>query len=319
MNFIQTGGQQPTLSQQPVAGFKPLGQTTNTSSIPSLPSFGGSQNLGAPGASNLFGGGQAAQQPSLFAKPVGNTPAVGAFGAPQQTSSLFGAPTQNMGAQQPNSLFSTGQTSSFLQPNTQQQQPQQTSLFGANPVSNPAPTTSLFGQPAAQGSLFNATPLQAPPSLFNAGQAQPQQTSSLFGPTPAVSSSMFGQPAPQAANFAQALGSAVTASTSAFTPNSYNPNTAFGQTPTSFNPMAPPLYPTPPGQTDQSLQMFLPQLLNYMLTQNQQPSETTTGNQTLDALNKLVLALNQNKPNSQQSTSTNNLLNPTPFDEYLKE
>jgi hypothetical protein len=110
VNFIQSGGQQPAISQQPVAGLKPVSQTTAPSSIPSLPSFGGSQNLGAPGG-NLFGGGQTNPQSNLFVKPN----VAGNFGASQQTSNLFGAP-----AQQQASMFG-GQT---------QQQPP-TTLFGA--------------------------------------------------------------------------------------------------------------------------------------------------------------------------------------------
>ena len=145
-----------------------------------------------------------------------------------------------------------------------QQNTQPQGLLGTNTQATP----SLFGPPNAQqpqGGFFNSTPLQAPPSLFNTNQAQ--QTPSLFGPSQTPGTSLLGGLG-QPPNFAQALGTAVAASTSglslnpynpnaALTPNPYNPsqgfaannfnqNTAFGQYPSLFNPPPPSLGLTPP-------------------------------------------------------------------------
>lgn len=174
MNFIQTGGQQPTISQQPVAGFKPVAQTTTPSTIPSIPSFGGSQNLGTSVGTNLFGGNQAAQQPNLFNKTPGNTPTLGAFGATQPQNPLFGGANQ----QQPNTIF--GATNQ-QQPNTMfgaanQQQFNPNPLFGANNQQQP---NSMFGAPTQQqqpSTLFGAPNQQQPNTLFNQ-----QQPNTLFG------------------------------------------------------------------------------------------------------------------------------------------
>lgn len=321
MNFIQAGGQQPAITQQPVAGFKPVGHNNNTP-INSSPGFGGSQKLGATGGNTLFGG-QSSMQLDLFPITVSSAPqTVSTFGNTQQPNTLFGAQQQQI-----NTLFNTGQNNTLFQTNPSNvQQPQQNSLFGSNPSTNPAANGTLFGQTNNQsnpGGLFNSSaPLQAPPSFFNQpaqGQMSQPQSNSLFG-APTTGNSLFGQgqTTSQTSNFAQALGTAVGSSASGFTPNLLSSNsqpiTNAGQNPSLLGQLASPLYQNPPGQVDQATQLLLPHLLmNYIISQPQQSLNSATGNRALDALNNLVMSMNQNKSNQIQNSS-NNLLNPTPFD-----
>jgi hypothetical protein len=130
---------------------------------------------------------------------------------------------------------------------------------------------------------------------------------------------LFGASSIQPPNFAQALGTAVTASTSSLfntnlppnpynlnsAPNPYNATPTGGQLPSLFGPggtsslfgQTNPLINTPnPGQANQPAQMLLPLLLASLMS-NQQPG--SGGNINLDALNQVVAILNQanqNKP-----------------------
>jgi hypothetical protein len=104
---------------------------------------------------------------------------------------------------------------------------------------------------------------------------------------------------------------------------------SFGQTPNNnpmnnaFSQLASPLFPQQPGM-DQAMQLLIPQLLvNYALQQQQQADPNNPnqiGNPVVDVLNRLVTAMSVDKNNQQyNSNNTGSLLNPTPFDELLKE
>ena len=147
------------MSQQGATAFTPVAPVNNTSAFSSLPSYGGLQNLGSPGGSNLFGG--QSNPPGFFGQSNVSAPTTDYFGTQQQPSSFFGAPlTQNMGSQpQNNSFFNANNNTSLFQPNAfNNPQPQQNSLFGSSPgFSNliSAPTGSLFNQQQNQGSFFS--------------------------------------------------------------------------------------------------------------------------------------------------------------------
>ena len=329
INYIQNGGQQPAIAQQQQnnAGFKSVGASTGP--LTSLPSFGGAANslFGQtnpnpnPAQNTLFGGQTAGT--SLFAKPAtgfpqnnpgfgqqqqnqsfgqpstgfGNPPSAGGslFGqAPQNpqgaSTSLFGAPAQQ--PQQGQGLF--GQTPSFGQQGTslfaQPQKPaDQTGFFGQAQGGSLFQPAGGLGQGPCQPGLFGQTGLQPPPSLFST----PAQQTSLFQPQ--------AQP-----NISQALGNALTGFPN---PNALAPN--------PYNQMQPQAQP----QMDQAMQLLLPQLLvNYALNQPQNNNGDPNFNPTLDALNKLVSAMNLNRNNTAGAqTNNNNILKSTPFDEYLKE
>lgn len=286
VNFIQTGGQQPALAQQQGnAGFKPLAPVAN-SGIPSLPSFGGSQNLGPAGGSNFFGNQASSNQPNLFAKPMGTAPTSGVFGnQQQQTNSLFGAQPQSMPMQpQTNSLFNAGNNASLYQQGNANSQQPQNSLFGATPAANnfnqtPAFTgNSLFNLPNNQTN-FNQSPLQPPPSLFNTPNMPQNQTGTgtLFGMNNNSGNSLFGQPnVAQPPNFGQVLGNSILNSTPSY-PNAYNTslapnplNTTYPQTSTLF-PQYFPSYPSSSMPVDPtSQQLYLGQVMMGFLSTLQQ-------------------------------------------------
>ena len=292
MSFIQSGGQQPTLNQQGNVGFKPLTTNAPPAMIPSLPSFGGSQNIGT--GNNLFGG-QANNQSNLYAKPPVNAPASGIFANQQQQSNTFGAqqPNSLFGAPQPqtaglqpqtNSLFNPGNNASFLQPNPMNtQQPQQNSLFGAPQQSN-AFNLSPFNTQTNQGAQFNQNTFGG---LFNAQAGQNQQgNGTMFGAN--TGSPFFEQVNSQMPNFGQALSASVLSNqayapnplsaafapnplSAAFAPNPLNQN--YPQNANIFNPISNPNYPPVPGnQLDQATQILLPQIVMamYMAQQSQQ-------------------------------------------------
>jgi len=326
INYIQCGGQQPSITQQQAQGSAGFAKPPN-SPLTTTPSFGVSQgNTGGflsqgqnqNTGGSLFGAKPAGQQGgSLFGasqQPVQNQ---GGFG--QTGGSLFGQQQQQQQqtsafGQQGGSLF--GSPSGFAGNQTQQpqggslfgqqQQQQQPSLFGA---SQPA-QSSLFGaQPQPSTPFFGGTqtssPLQAPPSLFTtAGSAPTQSNPSLFGATP--------QMTPGTPQYGQQYGQQSTPSNLMNTGN--------------FAQMAAPLFQAPQQQMDPSMQLLLPQLLiNALATQHQNQNQTGTAqpNPTLDLVNKMISNLAVTKAaehnNLFGSASQTNFLSPTPFDDFLKE
>ena len=316
INFIQSGGQQPNISQQPQgnAGFaKP-----QNSPLTTTPSFGTTSpgNTGGvfpgqpvPIGGSLFGASKPAGQQgsSLFGAPPQQTQNQGAFG--QTGGSLFGQqqPQASSFGQQGGSLFGSPSAqpsqpqggSLFGQPAPQQQ----TSMFGAQPQS----TSAFGGQPQTSApSLFGgaqqSTPLQAPPSLFTTPGSGPAQSNpSMFGASPQMTpgTSQFGQPGALAPNLLS--------------------------TPGNFAQMAAPLFQMPQQQMDPSMQLLLPQLLLSALV-NQQQGQNQSGaqsNPTLDLVSKMIANLAVNKPAEQNSlfgaAGSSNFLSPTPFDDFLKE
>lgn len=142
---------QPNLNTATTSPFGGAASNSNQS-------FLGSQGSSFQGSSNLFGGSNPNQGGGMF----GNTqPTTSPFGAPTQSSNLFGGNTQ----QQP-------------QPNT-----------GGNPLfgtfANPTPntTSNVFGAPAATTTMFG-------------GQNQPQQSfgqaQNAFNPTTSINNKLGG-------------------------------------------------------------------------------------------------------------------------------
>jgi hypothetical protein len=357
INFIQSGGQQPPITQQPgqqpatgfgtTAGFKPVGNT-GFGAQTSLPSFGGiaSNNNIAQGTS-LFGQTQPAGQ-TLFGQQQQAKPAfgatTGAFNQAGQGTSLFGQQPAQQGTslfgatqpqQQATSLFGQqpaatgtslfGQTTGFGQATTQPMTQPGTSLFGAT---QPA-QSSLFGQTAQQPatSLFGQQPQQQQTSLFGQttqptslfGQPQQQQSTLQFGGQPATTS-LFGQPQAVAPTQFGAQ------NPSLFTPQPVAPAQTgfFNQPPATFAQLSNPLFQAPAG-LDPTLQLLLPQLLlsyaiNQPLAQQGQGSTDPNTNPAFDLLNKLTVLVNQLNPNQNQNqSSTTSAAATTPFDELMKE
>lgn len=313
INFIQSGGQQPALSQQTqpmgtgTAGFaKPANPLTT------IPSFGGSTNLGGGTTtqSTLFGGQTQPQQggSTLFG---GQKPAQtqGAFGtATSATSSLFPGQPTLIGGTQPQQT----QQSTLLGGQTPQQP--QSSLFGGGQPSQPslfggggAPGGTLFGTPPGQTaapSLFggSTTPLQAPPSLLTTTNPT---APSLFGGAQPAQPGYQPQATPQLA------------------PNPMNSN------PSTFASMMAPFF-QPNQPMDPQMQVLLPQLLYgaAMAQAQQNQGQTTPGapqppTNPFDIMSKLFAGLGQTKTDEnkavQEASANPNILNPTPFDEFMKE
>lgn len=168
-------------------GFGTFGSNTATASP-----FGAANNtfgkpattVGAFGATPAFGTPQAT--PSLFGQTA---PAGGLFGASTSAAPAFGATTTTQGG-----------FGAFGQP--QQQQPQQTSLFGTQ--NNTAPNTSLFGnnnnnsafgaaKPAGFGT-FGQPATQT--SLFGAASTSQTTTGGFFGGTTQAGGGLFGAAKP---------------------------------------------------------------------------------------------------------------------------
>jgi nuclear pore complex protein Nup98-Nup96 len=272
ISFIQNGGQQPALNQPQQQGAAGFAKPANP--LSTIPSFGGSTNLGGnPGGntgSTLFGatGGQQNQGTSLF----GGQGAKTAFPATTQGGSLFGAPGQNQtpsfgqggtmfGQQQQQQPQTTafGMTGSFLGGGQPQQQ-QGGSLFGTQPQQQQG--GSLFGtQPQQQGgSLFGAQPQQQGGNQF--GQPQQQQGGSLFGqPQQQQGGSLFGQQQQQQSPFGapQAGGSLFGASQPG--QNQGSAPSLFGGSATTPLQAPPSLYPTAGGtaQPQAGPSPFMPQ------------------------------------------------------------
>ncbi|KAH9482342.1 Nucleoporin nup189 [Psilocybe cubensis] len=201
---------------------QPAQQPAQTTSI-----FGAAQPAATtqPSPFGAFGNTANAPKPSIFGTPATTTttqPTTSAFGAFGSTPQQPTQPQQNTTP----SIFGSGGSSLFSQPQQNQQQPAQTtSIFGGGQTTTPSlfggntnTGSSLFGgnqqaqQPQQQqgqqqqtnslfGNMFNK-PAQPTTSLFGGGQTQantqPQtnslfgsfgqsnQTNSLFGPKPAA-------------------------------------------------------------------------------------------------------------------------------------
>ena len=311
INFIQSGGQQPALSQQtqPIsAGTSNFAKPANP--LTTIPSFGGSTNLGGGTTtqSTLFGGQTQQGGSTLFGgqKP---TQTQGAFGtttsATSATSSLFPGQPTLIGGTQPQQT----QQSTLFGGQTPQQQPQST-LFGGGQPSQP----SLFGG-AQGGTIFGTPPGQtATPSLFGGSTSPLQAPPSLLTTTNPTAPSLFGaQPAqpgqPQA--------------TPQLAPNPMNTN------PSTFASMMAPFF-QPNQPMDPQMQLLLPQLLYgaAMAQAQQNQGQTTPGapqppTNPFDIMSKLFASLGQTKTDEnkavQEASANPNILNPTPFDEFMKE
>jgi nuclear pore complex protein Nup98-Nup96 len=321
------GGQQ----QQNTGGF---GVNSGNSTL-----FGGAATTGA--SNSLFGTNTQTQSPSFFGGQQPQQQGNSLFGGQpqQQTSFLSGQPQQQQG-----SLFGG-----------QPQQQQGTSLFGAQPqqqgtlfgTQQQQQGTSLFGaQPQQQGTMFGAQQQQQGTSLFG---AQPQQQGTMFGAQnpQGQGMSLFGASNPQTAGFSQGGTSLFNPSTPLQAPPSLYPTglgagpTQFSQTPQmqqmqpfaapmpnpynngQFAQMISPLFQQQQQQMDPNLQLLLPQLLlGYALNQNQNPQSndpSAQGNSTLDMINRLITNMSMPKTTEANAKNINTLLNPTPFDEFLKE
>ena len=316
INFIQSGGQQPALSQQPqtmatgAGGFaKPANPLTT------IPSFGGSTNLGGGTTtqSTLFGG--QTQQPqqggTLFG---GQRPAQtqGAYGTTSATSSLFpssagGQSTLFGGGTQPQQ---TQQSTLFGGQTPQQQQPQST-LFGGGQTSQP----SLLGG-ATGGTMFGSPPGQTgAPSLFG-GSASPLQAPPLLATTNPTAPSLFGGAQPAQPGYQPQA-------TPQLAPNPMNTN------PSTFASMMAPFF-QPNQPMDPQMQLLLPQMLYgaAMAQAQQNQGQTTPGApqpqaNPFDIMSKLFASMGQTKTDEnkavQEASANPNIFNPTPFDEFMKE
>ena len=303
INFIQSGGQQPALNQQQAAGNAGFAKGP-TNPLTTIPSFGGSTNLG--GTQSAIGG----TQSTLFGANKPATSSIFGTSTPTNTgSNLFPQTTTNPSA--PGTLFG-GQTQQ-----NPYNSPQTTSLLGGQPQQS----TLFGGQTTQPGSLFgNPTQTQSGPSLF--GGAQTTQPSTLFGAAPL-------QPPPTL----MTTPGVTNPNTSLFgpqpTPNpQLSPNPLNGQQGTFANLMAP--FFQQNQQMDPSMQLLLPQLLlssamaQSMQNQGQNPSTPQAQGQSnpLEIISKLFAGMTQNKPddkkNPEASANENVVLNPTPFDEFMK-
>ncbi|XP_038105897.1 nuclear pore complex protein Nup98-Nup96 [Culex quinquefasciatus] len=178
---------------------------------------GGFGTTGTTGGFGTFGSNQATASPfgaanSTFGKPattVGAFGATPAFGTPQAAPSLFGqtAPAGGLFGASTSAAPAFGATTTtqggfgaFGQP--QQQQPQQTSLFGTQ--NNTAPNTSLFGN-NNNNSAFGATKPAgfgafgqpaAQTSLFGAASTSQTTTGGFFGGQTQAGGGLFGAAKP---------------------------------------------------------------------------------------------------------------------------
>lgn len=165
--------------------------------------FGAPQQQQAP-VGGLFGSAAApAAAPSLF----GSQPdAGGLFGTPSAPPSLFGAPAP---APLGGGLFGAPPVAGGGLFGSQPTAASAPSLFGSTPAPSlfgqtPVASTSLFGAPATQPSLFGAAaqPLgglgttTVPTSIPLFGQSQSAASASLFGGNKSFASSSLSQPQP---------------------------------------------------------------------------------------------------------------------------
>lgn len=306
INFLQSGGQQPAINQpqQQTQGSAGFAKPTTTNPLTTIPSFGGSTNLGAPqstvggGQSTLFGGSKPTQSTGMFGttQPSAST-GTGLFGTQAQPNPYNSPQSSLLGGTQPQQTGLFGTTTPSSQP----------SLFGATPQGS-QPQSTLFGGAQPQSTLFGGaqtTPLQAPPSLMPTIGGNPNPTTSpLFG----------GQPAAQA--------------TPQLAPNPLN-----GDQSTFSSLMAP--FFQPNQQMDPSMQLLLPQLLfnsamaqSLQQNQNQGQNAATPGatsqSNPWEIMSKLFASMGQNKGDenktpSADANSNSAILNQTPFDEFMKE
>jgi hypothetical protein len=268
INFIQNGGQQPPLAQQQSGALK-----TNVP-LTGQPAFGSNNPPGTQTQGNNLFGNNAAFPNKLTTSFTVNTQGTSLFGANQQQGTgILGQASNSpslFGATQPNSLF--GATTA--QPNTlfgAQTTNPGTSLFGqtqqtSSMLGQQAPT-SLFGQtnPSTgflsntQGqtsSLFNtASPLSAPPSLFNTGNTPGNSGQpSMFN---SASPNLFGTNTaqPNQCNFSQLGG----------LPNQIGQPAASNN---AFNQLMAPFFQPQQQPLSEQTQLLLPQLLlSYVLAQ----------------------------------------------------
>uniref|UniRef100_A0A1Q3F4Q0 Nuclear pore complex protein Nup98-Nup96 n=1 Tax=Culex tarsalis TaxID=7177 RepID=A0A1Q3F4Q0_CULTA len=188
---------------------------------------GGFGTTGAAGGFGTFGSNTATASPfgaanSTFGKPattVGAFGATPAFGTPQATPSLFGqtAPAGGLFGASTSAAPAFGATTTtqggfgaFGQP--QQQQPQQTSLFGTQ--NNTAPNASLFGNNNNNSAFGAAKPAgfgtfgqpAAQTSLFGAASTSQTTTGGFFGGQTQAGGGLFGAAKPAFGAATPALG-----------------------------------------------------------------------------------------------------------------